>query len=132
MAEAERQSAPETTPAPAPATPGGGVAALVAPSYGDVTSLVGALAAGPDEWRADVVSDMQRTSGNRAVMRMLDLGEGPLLARAPTAQAAKKKTGIAGMTGMWMHRCSMRVHGRRPASRRSKTSAASCVRRACS
>src|SRR5690348_5802658 len=98
MAEAERRSAPEVTPAPTPSAPGGGVAALVTPSYGDVTSLVGALAAGPDDWRADVIHSMQRTSGNRAVLRLLeDAPQAPVaVAGGATATAAKrKKTGIA-------------------------------------
>lgn len=91
MAEAERQSsAPETTAGPP--TPAGGLTTLATPAFGDVTSLVGALAAGPDDWRADVLNGIQRTSGNRAVMRMLTAptavpGSGAVL-------ATKKKTGI--------------------------------------
>ena len=100
MAEAERQSAtPEVAPAGAVAAPAGPAALLTPRSYGVPASLVGALAAGSDEWRADVIQDLQRTSGNRAVMRMLDLGA-PTLARAPTANAAADKaTGMARRTG---------------------------------
>src|SRR5262245_46214328 len=93
MADVERQSQPETTVAPAPDAPGATTALLTRPAFGDPASLVGALASGSDEWRADVIESMQRTSGNRAVLRMLARAEA---SAPPKAQAAgDKKTGIA-------------------------------------
>src|SRR5689334_3587012 len=86
MPEAERQPHGEpVAPSPAPAGP----ASLVAPApLHDPAGLVGALAAGSEDWRADVVNGIQRTSGNRAVLR--------LLARDTVDAPAKpQETGIA-------------------------------------
>ena len=85
---------PEIDPGAGSDHPGGPATAGHATFGGDTATLVGASAAGSDEWRADVIHSLQRTSGNRAVARMsptldADTGHGP---RA--AAAAKKKTGI--------------------------------------
>lgn len=65
--------------------------------FGDTSSLVGYLAAAADEPRAEVVNDMQRTVGNRAVTRML-MGHTArsAVARAPSARAPTTGPGPPG------------------------------------
>ncbi|MGH2947169.1 MAG: hypothetical protein ACRDPC_13090 [Solirubrobacteraceae bacterium] len=72
MPDAERQEAFEPAENQVGEQGGRAVArALVSAPLGDPVRVAEVLAGGGDEWRAGVVDGLQRTSGNRAVTRML-------------------------------------------------------------